>query len=399
MWELARKLPLPLRPRSVLYPASGIHVAPLVLCEALPTGEPFLLELTELDPSTAGPIGDLLADFEGADVISDLKPLDAAHGWQFRLAGHPVTLRIRLLPAGTTALLSPELLAGHDMVVSHDWAGDPVGNLRVILEFLDAARESLPAPLLMIEDLEAHPYPISLDLFETLARTSLPYGHRAGPVALEGHPRLELGPPLFRGAVILGFPDPWWLQLDRRTLGRALDLLIFDRFGWSRRNVLAPGPPPVVPPAVLDHWTGFGARTVEGPPEYPEPAFIGEMVEAGVRAATAATGPARRAFCDHLTSLRHVLALLAADRTPPPPDTGFHELTPADLPPPLASPYAEAMRYRGRADSRASRLREAARQALVLFDEEDGRSLLGPCAGEAGSQTPVQQRKKIQHHP
>jgi hypothetical protein len=155
-------------------------------------------------------------------------------------------------------------LAASDLVVSHDWSGDPLVNLRLIWEYLEAAREiAPPAPPLMMEDLERHPYPIDLSLFAPLARTAAAYGHRTSDAGVGRHGRVELGVPLFSGGVVLGLDDPWWREIGSQTLRDVFNFLVFNQFGNHRQNVLEGGADPLLAPAMLDWWTDYGHRTVD----------------------------------------------------------------------------------------------------------------------------------------
>ncbi len=384
MWELVCALPPRRRPRRILYPASGVHLAPLVLCEALPDGVPCRLDLTEVDATVAGPIGDLLSVLENGRVVRDLHRIQGdATEWRFRLSGHPVRLRLilrRAPPRGSPPLLTPQLLAGHQMVVSHDWAGDPVGNLRVVFWFLRAAR-ALPreeVPMLMMENLEAHPFPVDLGLLGVLATTGEDYGHRVGPRGIGRHTSLELGEPIFGGGVLLGFHDPWWREVSEEDLEAVLDLLIFSRFGWGRRNVLAPGSPPRCAPALLDWWTGFGGRTVGGGAEPISVTLVRRMVRGATRAwAVMGPGP-RDILCRHLRELALTLRRIAAAEPRERPD--LVSVAPADLPPGARRQLEAARERRSLREREQPELRRRARAALRVLEESGVQRLLRTCA-------------------
>ncbi len=381
MWELACRLPARRRPSSILYVASGIHLAPLVLCEALPAGTPCRLDLTETDPSAAGPIGDLLADLQGTGVVKDLVAVGRQE-WRFVLSGHPVRLRFEL--AGDEGgrdppLITPGILADHDLVVSHDWAGDPVGNLRVILWHLRAARHltSQLAPMLMIEDLEAHPFPVDLQIFGVLARTSRPYGHRVAGGTVGRHGAIEAGTPLFGGAVVLGFDDEWWRKVPEDDLGSVLDLLIFSRFGWFRRNVLVPGNPPLAAPEALDWWSGYGARTVEGELEPLSAQLVERMVEAAVRAGGKMSPPTREALCREVRALSTTLERMARGARPSMVPLGRVE--PRQLPSAARNQLREAEDHAAEWEAERRGLRRRARGALGVFQRPAVERFLRDC--------------------
>jgi len=270
MWALVGQLPAEARPDRIAYVASGAHLAPLVLCQALPDGAPCELVFTDIDPSVREDLDSALAQLAERGVVAGLRRPDEAGGpWSFRLAGHPVRLALLLPQApaggGRPPLFSPELLADADLVISHDWSGDPLGNLRLIHSFLEAARRlDGPLPQLMIEDLERHPYPIDLGLFGPVARTTLPYGHRTSDEGVGRHGTVELGQPLFGGGVILSFGPRWWRSCDHTTLEGVLDFLLFNEFNDLRQNVLEGGDDPLLSPALLDWWTGYGERSLAG---------------------------------------------------------------------------------------------------------------------------------------
>ncbi len=400
MWALVLQLPVQSRPRSILYPAAGVHLAPLVLCEALPEGTPCRLDLTEIDPGVEAPIDGLLQALARDGVISKLRHGSGADThWQFLLSGHPVRLgleiRVRQGDGLPPPLLDAEMLDGHDLVVSHDWAGDPVGNLRVILWYLTAARElhGNSVPRLMIEDLEAHPFPISLDLFGVEARVRKPYGHRVVPGTIATHGAVELGEPIFGGAVVLGFGDPWWRRVSVEDLTAVLDLLVFERFGWSRRNVLAPGPPLVVAPEALDWWSGFGARTVEGTLEPLSKRFVRRLAGAAVRAYAEMDTADQRALCRHLLHFRETLEAMAAGGTLPDPVAHAKVLDPDEMPPAMARQLETGLERSRQRAAETALFRGAAVQALPVFGETRVKAVLAHCE-PAGRHEPESSRSQ-----
>ncbi len=271
MAELVASLPAQDRPQRLLYLAAGSHLAPLVVCEALPGDAACSLRYTEIDASVQERIerGLQALHLEGClSAPSSTAAFTSADGertWHFELAGHAVDLTLLVtVPGAGSSLLSPDDLVWPQLVISHDWSGDPIENLRVIRAYLLAARAERPAtlPLLMIEDLERHPYPIDLTLFMPLARTALPYGHRASSAGIARHGGEELGVGLFGGGVLLGFGHTWWLQGEQASLDGVLDLLLLNRFDSKRQNVLEGGDDPLLAPALLDWWTAFGDRSV-----------------------------------------------------------------------------------------------------------------------------------------
>ena len=177
-----------------------------------------------------------------------------------------LVLNPRQVPSGENRLYPSWALAQSDMVVTHDWAGDQQENLRLVWELLLSTRRAnlSTSPLMMIEDLERHPYPVDLEFFSPIARTSLPYGHRS-PLDTEGVPQgMELGQPLYGGGVVLGFDASWWRGLDDTSLMCAFNFLLFNQFDDHRLNVVQGGPDPVLAPLLLDWYTGFGYRAIDG---------------------------------------------------------------------------------------------------------------------------------------
>ncbi len=270
--DLVRQLPPRERPRRIVYLASGSHLAPLALCEALPDGEPCHVTLTEVDGAVRAPISVLLGALARARAVERLESDGGGGGpgarWTFLLGTHPVAMELLVTPPppGATSPVPARIPDGTDLVVSHDWSGDPLANLRLVYDLLVAARArpGQPAPLLMIEDLQRHPYPVDLSFFSPLARTSLPYGHRSSRDGSTGHGGDELGAPLFGGGVVLGLRGLWWREASQPDLLSFFDFLLFNEFDSDRRNVLARGEKMILPPTLLDGWTGFGRRTVGG---------------------------------------------------------------------------------------------------------------------------------------
>lgn len=322
MRELVEALPREERPRRVLYLASGAHLAPLALCEALPAGAPCDLTMTEVDPTVQGGIGDLLGELVRLGLASGLEagePLSAggSRTWRLRLGSHPVTVTLRVERRGPGGASPPLIrasdLAGADLVISHDWSGDPLFNLRVVYDLLVAARAAAGrAPMLMVEDLERHPYPVDLSFFSPRARTGQPYGHRTSGAGVGRHGAVELGEPLFGGGVLLGFAAPWWQKVDPEALEGFLNFLLFNQFDDQRQNVLEGGVRPLVAPALLDWWTGYGRRTISNRNLAEEPGARGRMLDAVAAVAPRLEQPLRRRLACRLELYRSLTHLRAA---------------------------------------------------------------------------------------
>lgn len=292
MGALILGLPAKARPSTILYAASGSHLAPLVACTLDPGARAYTFIYTETDPAVEGPIGELLQFLSGRGLVRELaagpelrgKP--GAREWRFRMGEHPVALRLLVSAPQAAAPADPfhglALPGRCDLAIVHDWSGDPIENLRLVLQFLRPLREiKAPPPLLMMEDLEAHPYPVDLQFFSPVARTREPYGHRQALSLPPGYPRnIELGTPLYGGAVLLSFSDPWWRKADGATLDGAFDFLLFNQFDEMRQNVLSGGSDPLLSPAILDWWTGFGTRTIEGSDVREDSGARGRMIAA-----------------------------------------------------------------------------------------------------------------------
>ena len=130
-------------------------LAPLALCELLPAGAPCSLVLTEIDGSIGKDVSALLHELSRTERISALQLDNDGRFWQFQLAGHPVRIELELVGRGS--LVEPALVHDADLVINHDWSGDPLGILMVVHELLLALRSLDGAPpMLMIEDLERH---------------------------------------------------------------------------------------------------------------------------------------------------------------------------------------------------------------------------------------------------
>ena len=247
MRELVEALPSGSGRRRVLYLASGAHLGAAGAVRG-PAGRGACeLVLTEVDPAVQGAIGGFLGELVRLELASALDvgdPLGASGGsrsWRLRLGSHPVTVTLRVEGRGPGGAPPPLIrasdLAGADLVISHDWSGDPLSNLRVVYDLLVAARAAGGrAPLLMVEDLEQHPYPVDLSFFSPRARTRLPYGHRTSGAGVGRHGAVELGEPLFGGGVLLGFAAPWWREVDPDTLEGLFNFLLFNQFDDQRRT-------------------------------------------------------------------------------------------------------------------------------------------------------------------
>jgi len=383
MSELVAQLPVDRRPRHLLYLAGGAHLAPLGLCELLPEGQPCSLTSTDADPDVGDAIGLALADLAETGQIQDLT--GGAGRWRFRLADHPITLALQQVPAGPVAAVDPSWLDSADLVIIHDWSGDPIETVRVVYGVLRTARsvDTDHPPMVMVEDLERHPYPIDLGLLSPAARTVAPYGHRGSLVDDGGHAGAELGAPIFGGAVLLELSDLWWRRVSPDILRAVFDLLLFNEFLDQRRNVLEGGADPLLAPALLDWWTGFGARTVAGGTLGDLDRDLVATASAAAEAATAMEPANRRRLACRLQLLRALAHASAAG-------ADIAELMPsAELTrrpdagtfpnPEMAAAHRESLRRAGdfRA-ARAVRTRQAAGLAAAL-DSTSLRDVLSAC--------------------
>lgn len=383
MVELVARIPEQQRPRRILYLAAGTHLAPLALCELLPADDPCSLTLTDADPAVREGVATALGELAAAGAVVGL--VIEGNQCRFSIAGHPVSLTIQPVHAGPVPDIEPRWLRQADLVITHDWSGDPLEILRVVFELLRAARDGgiEDPPLLMVENLERHPYPIDLGLFSPVVRSSSVYGHRGRLPGSDGHDGDERGPPLFGGAVLLGFSDRWWREVSPETLSAVFDVLLFNEFLFDRQNVLEGGDDPLLAPALLDWWTGFGARTVVGDDLRGRFDEFLAVPPAAARAIPAMGPENRRRLACRLQLLRSLVHARADG-------ADFHDLMPAARYPRRPLPgdypnremeaaYRDALRHAAkfRADMETARA-ESARMAATL-DSDDMNNALAPC--------------------
>ncbi len=374
MVELVSALPPDGRPGRILYLASGIHLAPLALCELLPEESPCTIVLTEIDGTIAKDVSALLEELARTGRLSDLRSEhdDDGFSWRFRMADRPI--HIELVLANGERLIDPALLRETDLVISHDWSGDPLGNLTVVHDVLLAVRSSDggPPPMLMIEDLERHPYPIDMTFFTPVARTSLPYGHRASERGTGFHGDIELGEPLFGGGVLLDFSDSWWRDVDRETLDGVFDLLLFNEFDAERQNVLVGGDDPLLAPALLDWYAAFGLRTIAGGNLDTSAGSRSEIMATAARALPAMNPDSRHRLSCRLQLYRCLLQARAAGadiRKEMPSASSSRGAGPGDFPTEtMETMYREALRHAG--DYRRSKDAERAEAAQTIETTE-----------------------------
>ena len=350
MVDLVSALPPTSRPRHILYLASGSHLAPLALCELLPAGAPCSLVLTEIDGSIGKDVSALLHELSRTERISALQLDNDGRFWQFQLAGHPVRIELELVGRGS--LVEPALVHDADLVINHDWSGDPLGILMVVDELLLALRSLDGAPpMLMIEDLERHPYPIDLSFFSPVVRTRQSYGHRTSERGTGHHGDIELGEPLFGGGVLLDLSDLWWRTVDRKTLDGVFNLLLFNEFDTERQNVLVGGEDPLLAPAMLDWYSNFGSRTIAGGDLNASPGSRSEIMIAAAAAMPSMEPDLRRRLACRLQLYNCVLQARATDaeiRESMPSARYSRRAGPGDFPTEtMDSMYREALRHAG----------------------------------------------------
>ncbi len=318
--ELVEILPELERPRTILYLASGDHLAPLGLCELLPEGAPCRLIMTEIDAGVQEGIDVALADLEGAGVCDGVLSDTGIEGrsgrriWRGTMGSRPFSVELRVSDPNVGApLVIGEMVAEVDLVISHDWSGEPLGNFQVIFRFLEATRQNpgVATPL-MIEDLGAHPYEIDLGPFVPAATSEATFGHRDSDAGPGRHGQVELGTPIFGGAVMLTFGDPWWRVLSDQQLESVFDFLLLNQFESDRQNVLEGGSDPLLAPMLLDWWTGYGARGIRGDAITLGPGGTRErMIEAAIATRSGAGPTVAAIFGARLDLYRDLLALRA----------------------------------------------------------------------------------------
>lgn len=282
---------------SVLYLASGSHLAPLSLLATGPPLDAAEFIYTDIDPLVPERVGALLRRMEG-EGLSDLResPWNGGREFRFHFGRTAVSLRVAVETIGAAPGVppssDPKMLRGADVVVTHDWSGDPRDNLAILFTIVETAcsMEGGRPPFVFMEDLERHPYAVDLTLFNPKARTGRPYGHREHARSPDGT-RLEAedGPPLFGGGIALA-PD--WNALcalgdaQRETL---FDTLLFSGQLFDRGNVDIVGGVRLEAPALLDLGTGFGYRDIRGARRQGEPGYLSALASR----AAALLGPLR----------------------------------------------------------------------------------------------------------
>ncbi len=399
MVDLVSSLPHAERPRSIAYLASGDHLAPLGLCELLPEGETCRLIFTEVDPGLQVGIDEGVAHLAQADCLQlvktgpDIQGASGRREWQLAVGSNRATIELRVTDPdtpGSAALITPQLLNEVDLVISHDWSGEPIGNLQVIRQFVAAARHRPESPpMLMIEDLEAHLFPVDLSPFVRRATTSRPYGHRDSGEGAGRHGRVELGEPIFGGAALLDFSDPWWREIDNASLDGFFDFLLMNQFDSDRRNVLRGGPDPLVAPMLLDWWTGYGARGIDGKPFEPGSASRILMLDAAVKAAELAGPSVRRRIACRLRLYSLLLRIRAAggDTLDLMPGAALSKRGDALVSADMERLYRQALRRAG--DFRAERdaFAKYASEVLVFLDDDRALEVLARCTGSGTAET------------
>ena len=112
--------------------------------------------------------------------------------------------------------------------------------------------------------------------------------------------------------MLLGFAAPWWREVDPDTLEGLFNFLLFNQFDDQRQNVLEGGARPVVAPALLDWWTGFGRRTIRNRNLAEESGARERMLDAAAAVAPRLEPPLRRRLACRLQLYRCLTHLRAA---------------------------------------------------------------------------------------
>jgi hypothetical protein len=172
-----------------------------------------------------------------------------------------------------------------DLLVTHDWDSTPVGNFRVLLDFMESYRKGDGSRRLavMMEDLEAHPFPIDLEFFNPVARSGLGYGH-VEYVTLPSGERLkeEDGLALYGGGVILEPDMDFFRTLSERRLEAFFDVVVFAPYIYDRYNVDVIGGRRVIAPPILDLAIGYGYHDIRGKDLRGERGFLTGLARAAL---------------------------------------------------------------------------------------------------------------------
>lgn len=326
----------------VLYVGSGAHLAPLVFLHGTNAPKKVTYTYTELNPFCAMRLEAFLMTMVRAGLYSDLVveagPVPGsrfAERWSKEREGRGLTSASAIKFTRWVMLASEEMgipasfvarfrfrrgetraeirlfvrvpdarpestsyfnlsdLESADLAITHDWDHDPRGNLKVLLDFVEAHwAGSRAKPLaVMMEDLRKHPFPVELGFFNPVAGSSSGYGHQEYKRWSDGtKAEEEDGASLYGGGVILE-PDMAYLgALSRDDRTDLFNLALFGGSALGRRNVDVIGGKLAIAPALLDLGSGYAAYDVRGADLQDKPDFLAGLARAEARL-PAATPP------------------------------------------------------------------------------------------------------------
>lgn len=292
---------------TILYPASGGHIAPFEIIHSGKIKEATFI-FTEVDHSVIPRLEILLRELENHGFYRDVEikifplygqiyestvpakdasqeevqrwikseinkkgqapPLEVIFSFKFNnsLIYLNLILKGTSKNKGSTDLYRIDDFEKADLIITHDWSFDPRENLHLLKLFIESAcainKKNI---LIMMENLESYPMPIDIKIFNIISKTNLDYGH-SYYYTLPNNKQIEWEGEfsLYGGGVILNPDLNFFCDLNEAEKRFLFDLIILKEYGFDRANYDIINMKKVPAPLLLDLYIGYSYKNIDG---------------------------------------------------------------------------------------------------------------------------------------
>lgn len=292
---------------TVLYPASGAHIAPFEIfhngnfkevnfifteidVKVIPKLEILLQEMQKegsyknlsskifplenlkyykIPPPTVISSQDIIKNWVEKTIneTGEAPPLKVIFSFEYKksIVNLHLIFKGNVIENGITDYYRPEDFEKADLLISHDLSFDPRENLALLKTFIDSACILNKNKIfVLIEDLENYPQPLDLSLFNIVKRTNKPYGHSSYFKLPDGNILETEGDfSLYEGAVLLEPNLELFCKLNNYERNTIFNLILFKDYAFYRKNYDLIDGKKIPAPILLDYYIGFGYKDIE----------------------------------------------------------------------------------------------------------------------------------------
>lgn len=292
---------------SVLYPASGAHIAPFEIfhngnfneinfifteidVKVIPRLEILLNEMlkegfyknlsskifplenskySKIQPPAVTSSQDIIKNWVEKTIkeTGEAPPIKVIFSFEFKktIVNLYLIFKGNSIEKGSTDYYRAEDYAKVDLLISHDISFDPRENLAFLKSFIDSACILNKKKIsVIIEDLENYPQPLDLSLFNIVKRTNKSYGHSSFFKLPDGNILETEGDfSLYEGAVLLEPNLELFCKLNNDEKNIIFNLILFKDYVFYRKNYDLIDEKKIPAPILLDLYKGFGYKDIE----------------------------------------------------------------------------------------------------------------------------------------